>query len=105
MKTAALPGIIKYIICKAQNHILFAVQKHLDLPRSTPDPFSPYPHFPAKLYSAALGDLEIVEVDWVMSHFAQWQTSPELVVIVSLSKASHSYLPMNGLEFLIEKQY
>lgn len=92
IRTTVVPGTIKYIIRKMQNQILLAVQRHLDLPCNTQDPFAPYPHFPAKLYSAALADLEIVKVDWIMSHFARWKISSEHVVIVSLSKVSCLFL-------------
>ena len=68
---------------------MFAVQRHLDMQAGTIDPFAPYPNFPAELYSTSLDDnLEIVQVDWVTSHFARWQISACHVVAVSLSKVS-----------------
>lgn len=91
VKTTLTPGTVKYIIRMTQDHILFAVQRHLDLPHNTLDPFAPYPHFPAKLYSVTLADLEIVEVDWIVSHFARWQISSEHVVVVSLSKVGINF--------------
>lgn len=82
------PGSVKYIFDK-DGQTAFAVQRHLDMHRGTIDPFAPYPDFPAKLYSSTLSDhLEFVEVDWVFSHFARWQISPEHVVVLSLSKVS-----------------
>ncbi|KAF8574710.1 hypothetical protein K439DRAFT_1649726 [Ramaria rubella] len=46
------------------------------------DPFKLYPHFPAKLYSLDLSEqLEIVEVNWVMGHFARWSISQNHVVL------------------------
>jgi hypothetical protein len=91
-KTLVVPGSIKYIIRKTQDQVLFAVQRHVELPKNTLDPFAQYPYFPAKLHSAILADLEIVKVDWVMSHFARWQISSQHVVIVSLSKVSCLFL-------------
>lgn len=83
-----VPGSIKYIFT-AQNAVAFAVQRHLNKCTRTVDPFARYPDFPAKLYSAALADkLEVVEVDWVMSHVARWQISSDDVVVLSLSKVS-----------------
>ncbi|TDL13614.1 hypothetical protein BD410DRAFT_735121 [Rickenella mellea] len=81
-----VPGCIKYIILNPDKPI-FAVQRHLNVPQGTVDPFAPYPDFPAKLYSALLSDdLELVEADWVVSHFARWAISSECVVVLSLSK-------------------
>ncbi|KAF8582896.1 hypothetical protein K439DRAFT_1647409 [Ramaria rubella] len=64
------------------------------LPRREPvlrcdvlDPFKPYAHFPTKLYSPKLsGQLEVVKVDWVVSHYARWPISLEHVVVLSLSR-------------------
>ena len=65
----------------------FAVQRQLPARQDVVDPFEPYIHFPAKLYSSGMGDaLEIVEVDWIMCHFARWQMSSEHVVVLSLSR-------------------
>lgn len=83
-----IPGSIKYIFA-TRHTVAFAVQRHLNKCAGTIDPFTRYPDFPAKLYSAALADkLEVVEVDWVMSHFARWQISSGHVVVLSLSKVS-----------------
>jgi hypothetical protein len=54
-----------------------------------PDPFQLYPHFPAKLYSSQLDTkLESIKVDWVVTHFARWTPSPDLAVVLSLSRVS-----------------
>ncbi|KAF8588137.1 hypothetical protein K439DRAFT_1645631 [Ramaria rubella] len=51
------------------------------------DPLAPYPHFPAKLYSSQLVEhLEIVQVQWVLGHFARWSISSENVVILNLTR-------------------
>jgi hypothetical protein len=81
-----IPGSIKYIF-EHEGKMAFAVQRQLPARQDVVDPFEPYIHFPAKLYSSGMGDaLEIVEVDWIMCHFARWQMSSEHVVVLSLSR-------------------
>jgi hypothetical protein len=81
------PGMIQHIIHTVEGEF-FAVQRYLDLPADCIDPFKPYPYIPAKLYRSQLADLELVRVDWVVSHFARWVTASEHVVVLSLSKVS-----------------
>jgi hypothetical protein len=81
-----IPGCIKYIY-KDEGKMLFAVQHQLPACNGIIDPFEPYIHFPAKLYSSSLNNvLEVVLVNWVMCHFAQWQMLPDHVVVLSLSQ-------------------
>jgi hypothetical protein len=90
----AVPGSIKYIFRTSDGPFTFAVHRQLPVSDDTPDPFRHYPHFPAKLYSSSLSDrLELVQVDWVMAHFARWQSSELHAVVVSLSKVckNHAY--------------
>jgi hypothetical protein len=83
-----IPGCIKYIF-EQQGRMVFAVQRQLELPHGTLDPFEPYPHFAAKLYTSHLSkELEVVHVDWVMCHFARWQMSSEHAAVLSLSRVS-----------------
>jgi hypothetical protein len=82
-----VPGVIKYIV-NSGDHVLFAVQRHLDTPTNLSDPFERYPYVPAKLYRTALAELELVKIDWVVSHFARWTLTSEYVVVLSLSKVS-----------------
>jgi len=82
----AVPGSIQHILERGKR-IIFSVQRHLPKHPHIFDPFSPYPNFPAKLYSCQMSaSLEIVELDWVVSHFARWQIFSDHVAIVSLSK-------------------
>lgn len=77
------PGIIKYIFEK-EKEVHFAVQRHLPL-HSHLDPFRHYPHFLARLHSSALAEnLEVVMLEWVVSHFMWWNFSPHHIVAVSL---------------------
>jgi hypothetical protein len=86
----AVPGIIQYIL-HMEEGLFFAVQRYLDVTADCVDPFKPYPYIPAKLYRSQLAKLELVRVDWVVSHFAQWVMAPEHVVVLSLSKVSSIY--------------
>ena len=81
-----VPACIKYIYAQ-QGEMSLAVQRQLPTPTGIMDPFAQYPHFPVKLYSAKLADmLEAVKADWIRCHFAHWQLSPELAVILTLSQ-------------------
>ncbi|KAG1837606.1 hypothetical protein C8R48DRAFT_568445, partial [Suillus tomentosus] len=78
------PGIIKYIF-EMERVVGFAVRRYLPL-HSHPDPFRHYPYFPARLYSSTLAEhLETVKPEWVVTHFARWNFSPQHIVAVSLS--------------------
>ncbi|KAF8578139.1 hypothetical protein K439DRAFT_1362875, partial [Ramaria rubella] len=67
--------------------ITFVVHHHNPAVSGIVDPFAPYPHFPAKLYSSQLAEhLEIEQVQWVLCHFAQWSISSEIVVILNLTR-------------------
>lgn len=89
--SGVLPGCVKYIF-QQDRHTYFAVQRHLPLPPDISDPFKKYCHFPAKLYSAQLdSSIEIVQVKWVVSHFARWSLSPHHVVVLSLHRVCFLY--------------
>ena len=89
-----IPGCIKFIF--EQGRLVFAVQRQLEAAQGVLDPFEPYPHFSAKLYSSCLSEeLEVVHVDWVLCHFARWQISSEHVVVLSLSRVSCFGLPFH----------
>lgn len=83
-----VPGSIKYIF-ELDGKISIAIQRQNPALNGLFDPFACYPHFPAKLYSSKLADnLEIIEVEWMMAHFARWPVTSELVVVLSLSRVS-----------------
>jgi hypothetical protein len=86
--TSPLPGCIKYIVT-SRKHTTFVVQRLSAPPLGTNDPFRHYPHFPARVYSALIDSaLEVVNLDWVVSHVAFWKMTDELSVVVSLSRVS-----------------
>ena len=87
--SSPIPGSIKYIFTQGGRKPTFAVRRQLPrLPEDgSVDPFSKYPHFPAKLYCSQLSDiLEEVKVDWIMCHYARWEMSSEHAVVLALSK-------------------
>ncbi|KAG2746171.1 hypothetical protein P692DRAFT_201867965 [Suillus brevipes Sb2] len=93
-----IPGTIRYIF-RTKDGLGFAVQRHLPL-HSYPDPFRHYPYFPAQLHSSSLADhLEVVRPEWVVSHFARWNFSPQHIVAVSLCpvRVPFSLTRFNGL--------
>jgi hypothetical protein len=90
---------IKYVYSK-HGIMTLAVERQLPSPVGTVDPFARYPYFPAKLYSCKLSDtLETVEVDWIMCHFARWQLSSRLSVILMLSQVCAVYFSHDPLVF------
>ena len=94
---SAIPGSIKYIY-QHEGRMLFAVRRQDVAHPSVVDPFKPYPHFPAKLYSSGIHDtLEVVHVDWVLCHFARWQMSSDHVVILSLSRVRYIMISFQTL--------
>jgi len=81
----AVHGSIKYIVKSKSTSFRFAVQRQLPLPSGVTDPFAPYPHFPAMLCSSQLQSaLEVVKVDWVITHYARWEMSQMLAVVLTL---------------------
>ncbi|KAF8592256.1 hypothetical protein K439DRAFT_1324962, partial [Ramaria rubella] len=76
-----MPGCVQYIVL-LEGQITFVVCCHNLAVSGIVDPFAPYPHFPAKLYSSQLAEhLDIVQV----GHFARWSISSENVVILNLT--------------------
>ena len=81
-----IPGSIKYIF-ELNGNVSIAVQRQNPASEGILDPFRLYAHFPAKMYSHKLADdLEIIEVRWIMAHFARWPVSSDSVVVLSLSR-------------------
>jgi hypothetical protein len=75
---------IKYIF-NFDGKIVFAIQHQLSALIRTVDLFNQYPHFPAALHAPGPAEeLEIVEVGWVVCHYAQWQYSTKLALVLSL---------------------
>ena len=91
--SSAVPGSIQYIF-SVDGSLRFAVRRY-NAPKLTySDPFAQYPDFPARLWAIdGTERLEVVEVAWVLSHFAQYRVSETDVVVLTLSQvSSHTLL-------------
>ena len=89
-KVTASPvaGSIQYIY-NAGIGTRLAVRRQQSLPDHISDPFSRYPHFPAKLYCSRLsGALEEVDPVWIYCHYARWVMNDDYAVILKLIKVS-----------------
>jgi hypothetical protein len=87
--TSPVPGIIEYIIVRQDSSVRYAIRQQLPAPPGTIDPFLPYPHFRATIYSTSLSSsLELIPPDWVMSHFARWNMDANRAVVLTLSRVS-----------------
>jgi hypothetical protein len=80
-----IPASIKHIYCDKKTYL--AVQRQLPAGNTVVDPFALYPYFPAKLYSSQLSPtLELVQLDWIFSHYARWNFSRDHSVVLSLNR-------------------
>ncbi len=87
----AVPGSIEYIIARKNLPTIFAVRQQLPAPPGTIDPFKPYAHFHASVFSATLStDLTLVKWDWIKSHYGRWKMNDALAVILPLIRVSQS---------------
>ena len=83
-----VPGQIEHIIIKA-GQPMFALKRHLPMSQAVADPFRFYEHLRMKVYSSQFTDvLELVDVEWVTGHFAQYLVTSAHVVVMSLSRVS-----------------
>lgn len=87
-----VPGCIKYIFTK-DKAVYFAVQQYDACPSNIIDPFLRYPRFLARLYSTSLkSTLERVKLDLVVGHYARWEMSEDLALIVQLSNVCKIFI-------------
>ena len=90
-RSTLIPGSIKYIYQECRRFVL-AIQWQFPSINAS-DPYSIYPHFPAKLYSSSLSqELERVEPDWIYAHHARWKVSCTQSAVLSLSRVRHLYI-------------
>ena len=95
-----IAGSIKYIYLRDRLWKL-AVQWQLPAAEGTQDPFKPYPHFPACLYSTALSkQLKEADLTWLVGHYVRWSITDVLCVILALSHVS-SFTIANCCNILI----
>ncbi|EPQ56937.1 hypothetical protein GLOTRDRAFT_127323 [Gloeophyllum trabeum ATCC 11539] len=95
----AVPGSIQYIYRRAGS-LKFAVRRQMQAPQEYPDPFRKWrDHYPAEVYSLQLADdLEEVDPTRVLCHFARFPLTDELAVVLMLSQAYKSVVPVPGCE-------
>ena len=91
-RTPLVASVIKSIFIRREKPS-FVVNRHLPLDNQAIDPFSRFPHMEIKLYLAQLDpETEIVELDWIVAHFARYPFLEEYVAVLSLSRVSHHSL-------------
>jgi hypothetical protein len=84
-----VPGSIEYIIVRQDSSVTYAIHQQLSAPPGTINPFLPYPHFRATIYSTSFSDtLELISPEWVMSHYARWKMDVNRAVVLTLSRVS-----------------
>ncbi|TFK72422.1 hypothetical protein BDN72DRAFT_869515 [Pluteus cervinus] len=84
---AIVPGSIQHIYTDKNNHTVFLVRQQELAPAHTPNPFSPYSRFPAKIYSTSLSpSLKRVEPKHIFCHYARFDIDENHCVILSLHK-------------------
>ncbi|PPQ89924.1 hypothetical protein CVT25_009725 [Psilocybe cyanescens] len=82
-----VPGSIEHIIVYPTNKVLYTIRRQVEAQIGTADPYAEYPHFPAQLYCNQLSDdLEVIQPDWVMSHYVRWNFSKDHCVVLNLSR-------------------
>ena len=85
-----VPGSIKYIFSH-NSVVALAVQRQTPLLPSegVEDPFSRYPHFPARLYKNTMEEkLEEARPEWIMCHYARYSVSSLHAVVLNVSKVN-----------------
>ena len=81
-----VPGSIKHVIFEPNRELTFTIQQQLPALPGCMDPYIEWPHFPAHVYSMSLStQLEGIDPEWIMSHYAQWAFDKNHVVILNLS--------------------
>jgi len=82
-----IPAEIENIVVGMDQQYTYVVRRQLPAPPGTVDPFSPYLHFPVKVFSSKISStLETVSPEWVMSHYARWKLDKDRVVVLNLSR-------------------
>lgn len=84
-----LPGRIRYIYSQG-DQTFFGVTRLGEKGTTFIDPFAPYPDFPAKVFLSKFADnVEVVEGENLVCHFARWSLSSEHSVVLSLGKVGN----------------
>jgi hypothetical protein len=82
-----VPGFIQHIVTQTNQDVVIVVQRQGSADPGLCDPYTDYPHFPARIYSNSLTpDLEIICPNWVLSHYARWAMDKDHAVVMILSQ-------------------
>ncbi|KAF7333201.1 hypothetical protein MVEN_02386000 [Mycena venus] len=74
----------------------FKVRRQAPLPPGKNDPFKIFPHFPAETYSSKMSaDVDTIEPESIISHYARYNFSDERAVILNLSRVISSLYLIN----------
>ncbi|KAF7364612.1 hypothetical protein MVEN_00330400 [Mycena venus] len=88
-------GSIEEIIVGKQK-TEFKVRRQAPLPPGKNDPFKIFPHFPAETYSSKMSaDVDTIEPDSIISHYARYNFSDERAVVLNLSRVISSLYLIN----------
>ena len=80
-----VPGSIQHIVIYPNQDVVFVVQRQVPAAPGLFDPYADYPHFPAQIYCNSLSPtLEILQPDWVLSHYGRWAIDKERAVVMIL---------------------
>jgi hypothetical protein len=86
-RDSPIPAEIENIVVGMDQKYTYVVRRQLPAPPGTVDPFAPYLHFPAKVFSSKVSStLEVVSPHWVMTHYARWNLDRDRVVVLDLSR-------------------
>jgi hypothetical protein len=89
----SVPVRISYILWTHDGAVKLAVHKLMAVKQSTPNPFRYFPHFNAEVYSPQFAsDLVLVNLDWVDTHFALYEMSPDCAAVLNLSQVSFPHI-------------
>jgi hypothetical protein len=95
--SSPIPASIKHIYRDGKKTYL-AIHRQLPADNAIIDPFALYPYFPAKIYSSQLSPtLELIQLDWIFSHYAQWNISTDHSVVLSLNRVCVCHLCSRNL--------
>ena len=84
-------GSIKYIYADGAT-VHLAVNAQVSVPAGTRNPYERYPDFHASLYSTSLNaELEVVELSWIVGHYARWTMNDDLCVVIALLQVSNIF--------------
>ena len=88
-----VPGCIEHIIFEPNGEVTFTIRQQLPALSGFVDPYIEWPYFPARVYSTSLSpQLERVDPEWIVSHYARWAFDKNHAVVFNLSRVCLSYL-------------